>query len=157
MAFVTLPSGFSGAEDLLDTGGAAEYLCVDRTLVVQLIHGQRLPAIRLGQRWIVHRTDLDAWARANPGDRRRGAKAQKTTASQLQVLTLIAECPGITVVAVARRAGLTRRTALGRLQHLEQQGLITRVRGRQEEPYRCYVTEAGRERCRAELATAKPA
>lgn len=158
MALASLPSGPTDmAEELLDSNGAADYLGIDRKAVVDLINSDRLPAFRLGQRWIIRRADVEAWARANPGDGRRGAKASKTTRAHLRTLAEIAEHPGMTVVDLAARTGEQRRTALGRLQHLERHGLITRTAGHQSDPYRCYLTEVGWDRHHAELSTARPA
>lgn len=158
MAFTLLTTESAGPEELLDTSEVAQRLGMNRTAVTTLIKERRLPAVRLGQRWIIRRCDVEAWERANPGDGRRGAHRVACNRAQITALALIIEHPGITVADVAERTGEIRRTALGRLQFLEHEGLIRREPGASQlHCYRCYPTEAGLERYRTQLATAESA
>jgi len=151
---------FAAGDDLLDTTEAAACLGRSTATVKVLIREGNLPAVRIGQRWLISQGDLDAFVQAThrraPGGYRQAAAKQ----AEDRALQVVAERPGITVVELAAITGATRRTALSRLQYLARQGWIVRMSNGPTEPHHCELTNAGWERCRSvlpELPLAKPA
>jgi len=147
---------FAAGEELLDTTEAAACLGRSPATVKLLIHEGRLPAVRVGQRWLIGQADLDAF-RATRRSTSGGYRYLATEQAEDRALRVIAERPGITVVQLAEITGEARRTALSRLQYLDRQGWIVRTSGGPNEPHHCQLTERGRERYRSELPLAEPA
>jgi len=144
-------------DELLTTAEVGDYLGVGRTTVGRLLQDGQLPAARVGQRWLIRRSDLEAFAPPKHHGLSGVTKAA-TADAQDRALRVIADHPGISVTGLAQITGEPRRTALGRLQYLDHQGWIVRTSPGPSDPQRCHLTETGWERYRSQLlATAEPA
>lgn len=146
MAYMTLVIDGGVSVELLDASGAAELVGCRRRAIDQLICAGELPATRFGQSWVIYRSDVEAWAKANPVQFRSGPRVPTSARADLDALATIADHPGITVVGLADLRHEPRRTTLERLQRLEREGLINRRPGAPREAHKCHLTEAGRER-----------
>jgi len=105
----------------------------------------------------VRRSDVEVFAQKTRPAPQSGIRHSDATRAENWAFRLIAEHPGITAAELAEAMGESRRTAQGRLQHLDRCGLIVRSSGSITEPQQCHLTEAGWKRHRSELPLAKPA
>ena len=129
-----------GGEELLDVRRAASMLGVSLYFLRKWINQGTLPAQRLGQHWLLRRSDVEALV-AHLG---AGPAPFIARTSHRQVLNVIAETPGIHVADIAARLGKSRRSVLGYVQDLDQAGLVERrATANPRLPQPCYLTEAG--------------
>ncbi len=61
------------ADEYMSTPDAAKALGVSVTRIQQLINSRRLPASKIAGRWLIKKTDLDAFEKLPPG-RPKGAQ-----------------------------------------------------------------------------------
>lgn len=136
----------TAVDDLVDLAAAGRRLGVDRRLVNVLVLEGRLPAHRLGQRWYVTSATLEEFARHYTRPTRGREGLQPETARS--VVEALADRPGATVGELAQVVGRPKRTVLGWVQMLDEEGLVERRRGRgPRDPDRCYLTDDGRTFC----------
>lgn len=136
----------TGVDELLDLATAGRHLGIDRRLMNDLVLERRLPAHRLGQRWFVSRAELEEFARTYT--KPTLAPGWPGPEGTRPVLEALDAHPGATVRDLAERLGRPRRTILGWVQMLDQEGLVERHRGRSQSPDRCFLTDKGRTFCK---------
>jgi excisionase family DNA binding protein len=133
-------------DEVVDLATAGRRLGVDRRLVNILVLEGRLPAHRLGQRWYVAADALEEFAQSYTRPS-RGREPLRPEAAR-PVLEALVERPGATVGELAELAGRPRRTVLGWVQMLDEEGLVRRQRGRgSRDPDRCFLSDDGRTFC----------
>jgi hypothetical protein len=109
----------------------------------------RLPAHRLGQRWYIPADALEEFAQSYTRPTRGREPLRPEMARP--VLEALHDHPGATVGELAELVGRPRRTVLGWVQMLDEEGLVERQRGRgSRDPDRCFLTEDGRTFCKGE-------
>jgi excisionase family DNA binding protein len=136
----------TAVDDLVDLATAGRRLGVDRRLVNVLVLEGRLPAHRLGQRWYVTAEALEEFARHYTRPSRGRERLQPEMARP--VVEAVADHPGATVGELAELVGRPKRTVLGWVQMLDEEGLVERRRGRgSRDPDHCFLTEDGRAFC----------
>ncbi len=138
-----------GVDEVVDLATAGRRLGVDRRLVNVLVLEGRLPAHRLGQRWYIAADALEEFAQSYTRPTRGREPLRPEMARP--VLEALYEHQGATVGELAELVGRPRRTVLGWVQMLDEEGLVERQRGRgSRDPDRCFLTEDGRTFCRGE-------
>jgi excisionase family DNA binding protein len=139
--------------ELIDLPTAARRLGISRRALNLLVLDGRVRARKLGQRWVISSHDFDEFVPTY--QRRHGLPPEPEVA--YPALRLLGEQEGATVAHVSAELGIKRRRALEWLQRLEADGLIERRRGSNpNQPARCYLTTAGRDFYRKELAGQEP-
>lgn len=133
-------------DDLVDLAMAGRRLGIDRRLVNIFVLDGRLPARRLGQRWYIEAQALENFA-ASYARPTQGRAALRPEAVR-PLLTLLLDREGATVQDLAEELNHPRRTVLGWVQMLEEEGLVRRRRGRgSRDPDRCFLTDHGQAFC----------
>lgn len=133
-------------DDLLDLATAGRRLGIDRRFVNILVLEGRLPARRLGQRWYIEAQAFENFA-ASYARSTRGRAALRPEAVR-PLLNLLLTRSGATVRDLAEELSQPRRTVLGWVQMLDEEGLVRRQRGRgSRDPDRCFLTDAGQAFC----------
>ncbi len=132
----------------IDLPTAARRLGINRITANLLVLEGRLPAHKLGQRWLIDEDDFERFATTYQPDPKRGREPLRPEAAR-PVLEALCDHDGATVGELAEVIGRPRRTVLGWVQMLDEEGLIERRRGRgSRDPDRCVITEDGRTFCR---------
>ena len=142
-------------EAFVELATAARRLGVSRSTVNGFLLEGRLPAQRVGQRWIIATADLERFAATYSADHRRGPDRLRPEIT-LPVIKALQEHPGATVQQLAQLVQRPRRTVLGWIQMLDAEGLVSRQRGRSQDPDRCHLTQAGQGFLLGEEATTTP-
>jgi DNA-binding MarR family transcriptional regulator len=133
---------------LIDLPTAARRLGINRITANLLVLEGRLPAQKLGQRWVIDEEEFARFAASYQPDKNRGREPLRPEAAR-PVLEALHDHQGATVGELAQLVGRPRRTVLGWVQMLDEEGLVERRRGRgSRDPDRCFLTEDGRTFCK---------
>ena len=131
------------ASAVLPLSLVAHQLGVDRRQVCDFVHSGEVQATKMGQQWFIAASQIPKLQELFAGESTE-SQERRLESIATELVPFISRHPQCTVRDLSELTHRPRRTILGWVQALDQEGLITRERDiHPRDPFRCSLTKKG--------------